>query len=212
MEEWTVIYLGICGWTLKIRLPFINFFISTFILVWLRTRCFFCFVFFTCRQNQTTVQQWKIAVNFICKLANSSVSKFMNYVSVCATEGIISCGAAPTCIFPHSRIRPSSWDHPTRLDHDWGQDKEKTGEREREMKREKKKHLHLILFQFPNRGVTFHICMEWAVFSLLLFGGGGGWRSSRPLAAHHWDSKSSHLGIKQEHIHKNIGLNYNPRN
>lgn len=167
-------------------------------------------VFITCRQNQTTVQQWKIAVNFICKLANSGVSEFMNYVSVCAKEGIILCGAAPTCIFPHSGIRPSSWDHPTRLDHDWHQDKPRT--KEREMKRgiERTFAFHSISVSEQRRYLPYLYGMG-CVFSASIW-----WRRGVKILQ---ASRSSSLGQQEQQFRndtrarsKNIDLNYNPRN
>lgn len=65
-----------------------------------------------------------IAVNFIlCKLCCISVNMFM---PVCVTEVIMLCGAAPTCMFPHSEIPPSSSNHLPRLDHDYEQQMKKT--------------------------------------------------------------------------------------
>lgn len=44
----------------------------------------------------------------------------------------MSSGAAPTCMFPHSGIPPSSRDHPTRLDHDYKHNKEKESRKQNE--------------------------------------------------------------------------------
>lgn len=58
-----------------------------------------------------------IAVNFmICKLCCIGVKTFM---WMCVTDAIMLCGAAPTCMFPHSEIPPSSSDHLPHLDHDY---------------------------------------------------------------------------------------------
>ena len=142
------------------------------------------FFFFSCRQNQTIVQQWKIAVNFILNFPT------VLCVCMCVTGGIMLSGAAPTCMFPHSGIPPSSRDHPTRLDRDYRRSGEKERRKQNERGKGKPSSFPYILSDWTD-GVTFHICKGWGVSSPPLLGGARGWRSSRPPAARHWDRKRS---------------------
>lgn len=118
-------------------------------------------------------------------------------------EGIMLCGAAPTCMFPHSGIPPSSRDHPPRLDRDCGSDKEKTGGRKRHDHWKGKMCVMCFYLMQQIHRFTFHMCKGWVGASLPLFGGGVGWRSSRRPATHHWDRKEEQFRSKSTPLKQN---------